>query len=146
MVRKLQREGRALKKRFIAKGDIARSALRDAVDYANACGWNNPSPGATVAQQTAWAGRWMDLFLAQRERLLAPLRVKASVARAGLQSTRDHGIRGVRYGCYRHAEDVEYRWGNFTGAPASVVMAVEPTDENTQSDEHLLNALTLAAA
>lgn len=140
-VRKYQREGKALKKRYIGSGQIQQRAFRDAVDYANACRWNNPTKGATDAQKATWARGWMDFFLAEHERLMAPMRVDLDVARGCLESMRDHGIQGARYGCYRHAEDREYTWGNFTGTPAVIVMAIEPTEANTETTGRLLHAL-----
>lgn len=71
-VRRLQRAGKALRKRFLSvTKNAADIAKRDAVDYANACGWNNPSPGATEARSLAWARRWMELYRGQLGRLLA---------------------------------------------------------------------------
>lgn len=62
-VRKLQREGSKLRKRFLSPirnaGEIAK---RDAVDYANSSGWNNPSPGADEAKKQRWAQRWLALY------------------------------------------------------------------------------------
>jgi hypothetical protein len=61
--RKLQREGNKLRKRYLSPvrnaGEIAK---RDAVDYANASGWNNPFPGADEAGKNRWALRWLALY------------------------------------------------------------------------------------
>lgn len=54
-IRKLQRLAAKLRKRFIAKSDSINIATREAVNYANACGWTKPSPGANDAQIVAWA-------------------------------------------------------------------------------------------
>lgn len=62
-VRKLQREGKKLRKRYLSPvsnaGEIAK---RDAVDQANAAGWNNPPPSADEAGKERWARRWLALY------------------------------------------------------------------------------------
>jgi hypothetical protein len=61
--RRLQREGKKLRKRYLSPvrnaGEIA---TRDAVDYANASGWNSPAPGADEAAKERWARRWLALY------------------------------------------------------------------------------------
>lgn len=61
--RRLQREGKKLRKRFLSParnaGEIAK---RDAVDWANDSGWSNPSPGADEAGKERWARRWLALY------------------------------------------------------------------------------------
>lgn len=73
-VRRLQREGRALKKRFLAKRDTALVAIRDAVDYANASGWNNPSkhhdPAVQAKIAATWAANWLRLYRSKLDQLL----------------------------------------------------------------------------
>lgn len=61
-VRKLQREGRALRSRYLPPRRRVDIAKRDAVRYANDCGWNNPRPGASDQTSYVWACRWMALF------------------------------------------------------------------------------------
>lgn len=70
-----------------------------------------------------------------------PAKARADVARAGMVSADEHGIVGLRYGCYRHANDRSYVWGNFTGEPEDVACAVVPSVDNTASDEALASAL-----
>ena len=61
--RRLQREGKKLRKRYLAPvrnaGEIAK---RDAVDYANSSSWNNPPPGADEAGKERWARRWLAFY------------------------------------------------------------------------------------
>lgn len=74
-VRRLQREGRALKKRFLARKDATLIAIRDAVDYANASGWNKPSrhpdPETQAKLASRWADNWMRLYKTKLDALLA---------------------------------------------------------------------------
>lgn len=65
---------------------------------------------------------------------------KAAVARAG-RDTAKRGISNLRYGLYRHSGDREYKWGNFTGTPAHVLVAIEPTDDAVRSQTSLIRAL-----
>jgi hypothetical protein len=61
--RRLQREGKKLRARYLSPvrnaGEVAK---RDAVDWANAGGSNNPSPGADDAGKERWARRWLALY------------------------------------------------------------------------------------
>ena len=61
--RRLQREGKVLRKRFLAPsrnaGEIAK---RDAVGFANGCGWSNPNPGADEAAKERWGKRWLGFY------------------------------------------------------------------------------------
>lgn len=76
-VRRLQREGRALKKRFLGKQhNTELIAIRDAVDYANMSGWNNPTkyPGHPAVQakvNARWADNWLALYKTRLAALLA---------------------------------------------------------------------------
>ena len=76
---------------------------------------------------------------ASKETSVLPPSVR--VARAGLESVREHGIKNLRYGLYRHASDRAYQWGNFTGTPEHVITAVVPNAKNTTSQEALVRAL-----
>jgi hypothetical protein len=76
---------------------------------------------------------------ASKETSVLPPSVR--VARAGLASMREHGIKNLRYGLYRHAGDRMYQWGNFTGTPEHVITAVVPNARNTASQEALVRAL-----
>lgn len=76
---------------------------------------------------------------ASKETSVLPPSVR--VARAGLESVREHGIKNLRYGLYRHAGDRAYQWGNFTGTPEDVITAVVPNARNTASQEALVRAL-----
>jgi hypothetical protein len=61
--RRLQREGKKLRQRYLSPvrnaGEIAK---RDAVDWANGAGGNNPFPGADEAGKERWARRWLALY------------------------------------------------------------------------------------
>lgn len=63
VARKLQREGKKLRKRYLSPvrnaGEIAK---RDAADYANASGWNNPFKDADEAGKERWARRWLAFY------------------------------------------------------------------------------------
>lgn len=76
---------------------------------------------------------------ASKETSVLPPSVR--VARAGLESMREHGIKNLRYGLYRHAGDRMYQWGNFTGTPEHVITAVVPNAKNTASQDALIRAL-----
>ena len=76
---------------------------------------------------------------ASKETSVLPPSVR--VARAGLESMKEHGIKNLRYGLYRHAGDRMYQWGNFTGSPEHVITAVVPNAKNTASQDALIRAL-----
>jgi hypothetical protein len=62
VARRLQREGKALSKRFLGSRNTTEITIRDAVAWANACAWNNPPPGADDAAKERWARRWLALY------------------------------------------------------------------------------------
>lgn len=76
---------------------------------------------------------------ASKETSVLPPSVR--VARAGLESMREHGIKNLRYGLYRHSGDRMYQWGNFTGTPEHVITAIVPNVTNTASQAALIRAL-----
>lgn len=61
--RRLQREGKALRKRYLSParnaGEIAK---RDAANFADGCGWNSPRPGADEAAKERWGKRWLGFY------------------------------------------------------------------------------------
>lgn len=59
--RQAQREYAKLKKRYLRDGS-PEAKRRDAVNYANGCGWNSPSPGADSAAKERWAARWLRFY------------------------------------------------------------------------------------
>jgi hypothetical protein len=66
--RHFQREYTKLKKRFLRSGSIEYKQ-RDAANYANACGWNNPDTGADAAGKERWAERWLRHYADELARL-----------------------------------------------------------------------------
>ena len=61
--RRLQREGKALRKRYLSPASNAGEiAKRDAVSYADGCGWSNPMPRADEAAKERWGKRWLGFY------------------------------------------------------------------------------------
>lgn len=66
--RRLQREYAKLKKRFLRSGS-PEEKQRDAVNHANASGWNNPGPASDAEAKERWAARWLRHYAAELTRL-----------------------------------------------------------------------------
>jgi hypothetical protein len=68
VIRRMQRERKVLRKRYLSPGN-ALISHRDAIGYANDTAFSKPPSGADATAQARWASRWSEQYCRYVSRL-----------------------------------------------------------------------------